>query len=34
MEQLFIDMDTNVFISLNWQKIIEVSYQQFKKLKI
>jgi len=27
-------MDTYVFISLNWQKIMEVSYQQIKKLKI
>lgn len=34
MEQLLIDMDTYVFISLNWQKIMEVSYQQIKKLKI
>ena len=34
MEQRLIDMDTYVFISLNWQKIMEVSYQQIKKLKI
>ena len=28
------DMDSYVSTSLNWQNIIEVSYQQFKKLKI